>query len=143
LALTAPKKRKLVLIKLVFRVFGVIPLCDKYATMQVALSEIETFMCDYGAHHSLVIYPYMPLIIFDFDNCLAPGNSVGEDILLPLFDVIESDKSNDLTPSMRQEMRLDFWRKPLDYIVEKYKFSEHCVLGISRSLIPASRSPQF
>ena len=125
MALTAPKKRKLVLIRLVFRVFDVIPLCDKCATMQVALSEIETFMCDYGAHHSLVIYPYMPLIIFDFDNCLAPGNSVGEDILLPLFDVIESDKSNDLTPSMRQEMRLDFWRKPLDYIVEKYKFSEH------------------
>ena len=56
MALTASKKRKLVLIRLGFRVFGVIPLCDKYATMQVALSEIETFMCDYGAHHLSLIH---------------------------------------------------------------------------------------
>jgi|TARA_X000001388_G_C2228217_1_gene121977 FMN phosphatase YigB (HAD superfamily) len=41
--------------------------------------------------------------------------------LLPLFNVIESDKRNDLTPFLSQEMRLAFWRKPLDYMVEKYK----------------------
>ena len=63
----------------------------------------------------------MPLLIFDFERCLAPNNSVGEDILLPLFNVIESDKRNDLTPFLSQEMRLAFWRKPLDYMVEKYK----------------------
>lgn len=50
----------------------------------------------------------MPLLIFDFDKCLTPSNSVGEDILLPLFTVIESDKRNDLTPSLSQEMRLVF-----------------------------------
>ena len=41
--------------------------------------------------------------------------------MLPLFNVIESDKRNDLTPFLSQEMRLAFWRKPLDYMVEKYK----------------------
>jgi|ETNmetMinimDraft_28_1059901.scaffolds.fasta_scaffold00914_3 putative hydrolase of the HAD superfamily len=55
MALTASKKRKLVLIRLVFRVFGFVPLCDKCATMQGALSEIETFKCAYDARHSLVI----------------------------------------------------------------------------------------
>ena len=41
--------------------------------------------------------------------------------MLPLFNAIESDKRNDLTPSFSQEMRLAVWRKPLDYMVEKYK----------------------
>ena len=27
-----------------------------------------------------------PFISFDFDNCLAPGNAVGENLLAPLFD---------------------------------------------------------
>lgn len=63
----------------------------------------------------------MPLLIFDFERCLAPNNCVGEDILLPLFNAIESDKRNDLTPSLSQEIRLAFWSKPLDYMVEKYK----------------------
>lgn len=58
-------------------------------------------MCDYGVYYFLVIYLYMLLIIFDFDNCLVLGNSVGEDILLFLFDVIELDKSNDLIFFMR------------------------------------------
>ncbi|MHC6647769.1 hypothetical protein ACYTPF_14440 [Alteromonas sp. HB246098] len=63
----------------------------------------------------------MPLLIFDFERCLAPNNSVGEGILLPLFNAIESEKRNDLTPFSSQEMRLALWRKPLDYMVKKYK----------------------
>ncbi len=65
----------------------------------------------------------MRIIIFDFDNCLVPGNAVGEDVLHPLFTLLENSE-NHLSAEQFAEMKADFWRKPLDYIAEKFKFSE-------------------
>ena len=65
-----------------------------------------------------------PFIIFDFDNCLAPGNAVGENLLAPLFDELERLEKHHLSGEQFSAMKFDFWRKPLDKIASAYSFSE-------------------
>ncbi|MEQ5809743.1 hypothetical protein J3369_20240 [Alteromonas sp. NFXS44] len=65
-----------------------------------------------------------PFIIFDFDNCLAPGNAVGENLLAPLFDELERLEKHHLSGEEFSSMKFDFWRKPLDKIASAYSFSE-------------------
>lgn len=63
-------------------------------------------------------------LIFDLDNCLAAANEVGEDLFEPAFEAIRNANRGALTPEELEQAIDECWRHPLDFVAEKFGFSE-------------------
>ena len=63
-------------------------------------------------------------IIFDLDNCLAAANEVGEHLFEPAFEAIRNANRGTLTAEQLAEAFKECWRHPLDFVAEKFGFSQ-------------------
>jgi putative hydrolase of the HAD superfamily len=63
-------------------------------------------------------------VIFDLDNCLAPSDEAGEQILAPTFDAIRKANHGTLDSETLEEAFEESWRSALDKVAEKYGFSK-------------------
>jgi putative hydrolase of the HAD superfamily len=62
-------------------------------------------------------------LIFDLDNCLAPANEVGEDLVEPAFDAIRTANRGTVPEGTLREAFSECWRHPFDWVAQKYGFS--------------------
>ena len=63
-------------------------------------------------------------LIFDLDNCLAAANEVGEQLVEPAFAAIRAANRGTLSEAALSEAISECWRHPLDFVAEKYGFSD-------------------
>jgi FMN phosphatase YigB (HAD superfamily) len=68
-------------------------------------------------------------IIFDLDNCLAAANEVGEHLFEPAFEAIRNANSGTLTAEELAEAFKECWRDPLDFVAEKFGFSQEMLIA--------------
>jgi FMN phosphatase YigB (HAD superfamily) len=62
-------------------------------------------------------------LIFDLDNCVAASKEVGEDLLEPAFDAIRQANRGQVSGDDLQKAFTDMWRYALDWVAERYGFS--------------------
>ena len=63
-------------------------------------------------------------IIFDLDNCLSAADEPGKGLLEPVFDAIRRVNHGRLSNEALADAFSDCWRHPLDFVAEKYAFTE-------------------
>lgn len=66
-------------------------------------------------------------LIFDLDNCIASAKAVGEDLYEPVFSAIREESNGRYDEDELQNMFFDIWRHPLDWVAEKYEFTDRMV----------------
>jgi FMN phosphatase YigB (HAD superfamily) len=74
-------------------------------------------------------------IIFDLDNCLAPATAVGEALYEPAFDAIRMLNRGTLSQERLKQALEDIWRHPLDWVAQRYGFSDEMLAGAWRFFI--------
>ena len=62
--------------------------------------------------------------IFDLDNCLAPADEVGRELLEPMFAAIRRATSGRLPDSALERAFEDCWRLPLEVVAQTHGFSD-------------------
>ncbi len=73
-------------------------------------------------------------IIFDLDNCLAAANEVGEQLFAPAIDAIRKANHGALSEESLSKAFADCWKHPLDWVANKYGFSEEMLAAGSQVL---------
>jgi putative hydrolase of the HAD superfamily len=63
-------------------------------------------------------------IVFDLDNCLAPADEVGRELLEPMFAAIRGANNGRLSDEQIAAAFDDCWRLPLDAVAHKHRFSD-------------------
>jgi FMN phosphatase YigB (HAD superfamily) len=63
-------------------------------------------------------------IIFDLDNCIAPANEPGDDLLAPTFEAIRRANQGHMPAERLEHALAECWRHPLDWVAREYGFSE-------------------
>ena len=63
-------------------------------------------------------------IIFDLDNCLAPADEGGRELLGPVFAAIRAANNGRLPDQQLRAAFDDCWRLPLYAVAHKYRFSD-------------------
>lgn len=63
-------------------------------------------------------------IIFDFDNCMAPADEPGRDLLAPTFEAIRCANKGHLPADRLEHALAECWRHPLDWVAREYGFSD-------------------
>ncbi|MGA9577825.1 MAG: HAD family hydrolase [Terrimicrobiaceae bacterium] len=66
-------------------------------------------------------------LIFDLDNCLAPANEVGEQLVEPAFTAIRNANRGTVSEETLREAFSECWRHPFDFVAAKYGFSNEMV----------------
>ena len=62
--------------------------------------------------------------IFDLDNCLAPADEVGRDLLEPMFAAVRRANGGRLPDVALERALEDCWRLPLDAVAKAHGFSD-------------------
>jgi FMN phosphatase YigB (HAD superfamily) len=76
--------------------------------------------------------------IFDLDNCLAPADEVGRDLLEPMFAAIRQTNDGRLTNPALERALEDCWRLPLDAVASGHGFSAEMLAAgwaVARDLV--------
>jgi putative hydrolase of the HAD superfamily len=68
-------------------------------------------------------------IIFDLDNCLAPADEVGRELLEPMFAAIRGANNGRVSDEQIAAAFDDCWRLPLDAVARKYQFSDEMLMA--------------
>jgi FMN phosphatase YigB (HAD superfamily) len=68
--------------------------------------------------------PVIRAVIFDLDNCLAPADEVGRDLLEPMFAAIRRTNNARLSHLALERAFEDCWRLPLDAVAQAHGFSD-------------------
>jgi FMN phosphatase YigB (HAD superfamily) len=63
-------------------------------------------------------------IIFDLDNCLAPADEIGRDLLEPMFVAIRRANKGHLSTAILERALAECWRSPLDAVAHEHGFSD-------------------
>jgi FMN phosphatase YigB (HAD superfamily) len=63
-------------------------------------------------------------IIFDLDNCLAPADEVGRQLLEPVFAAVRAAHDGTLAPDALEAALEECWFHPLDVVAAKHGFSD-------------------
>jgi putative hydrolase of the HAD superfamily len=63
-------------------------------------------------------------IIFDLDNCIAPADEAGEDLLAPTLEAIRRTNKGHLPAERLEQALAACWRHPLDWVAREYGFSD-------------------
>jgi FMN phosphatase YigB (HAD superfamily) len=71
-----------------------------------------------------VDHPVIRALIFDLDNCLAPADEEGRDLLEPMFAAIRRANHSRLTHLALERAFEDCWRLPLDAVARAHGFSD-------------------
>lgn len=79
-------------------------------------------------------YKDIQAIIFDLDNCLAPGKAVGNDFFDAVFNLWSDDRTSHLSEKDIENAVADFWVHPTDWVAKKYGFSEILIRATFRQL---------
>lgn len=66
----------------------------------------------------------MRAIIFDLDNCLAPADEVGPELLEPVFAAVRAANHGALTSDALDAAFRDCWVHAFDHIAERYRFTD-------------------
>lgn len=77
-----------------------------------------------AASATYVIFPFMRGIIFDLDNCLAPADEPGRQLLEPVFSAIRAANEGTLAPDALEAALEECWFHPLDTVAAKHDFSD-------------------
>ncbi|MFT3762424.1 MAG: HAD family hydrolase [Pseudoxanthomonas sp.] len=64
------------------------------------------------------------VLIFDFDNCLAPATEVGEELFRPAFDAMRRANAGRLSEERLARAFADVWRLPLDVVASRHGFPD-------------------
>ena len=62
-------------------------------------------------------------IIFDLDNCLAPSDELGRDLLDPVFAAVRAANHGRLSEEELEAAFRDCWRYGFDRVVKEHRFS--------------------
>src|SRR5690606_13665906 len=68
--------------------------------------------------------PMKTALIFDLDNCLAAATEVGEDLYAPAFEAMRQANQGRVPDAALEQAFADVWRHPLDWVAERYGFSD-------------------
>jgi putative hydrolase of the HAD superfamily len=63
-------------------------------------------------------------VIFDLDNCLAPADELGRELLELMFAAIRRANQGRVSEAALERAFSDSWRLPLDVVAGKYEFSD-------------------
>lgn len=63
-------------------------------------------------------------VIFDLDNCMAPADEAGGDLLAPTFEAIRRANRGHLSADRLEQALAECWRHPLDRVAREYGFSD-------------------
>jgi FMN phosphatase YigB (HAD superfamily) len=63
-------------------------------------------------------------IIFDLDNCLAPSDEPGRDLLAPVFSAVRAANHGRLSEDKLEAAFRDCWRYGFDKVAEEHGFSD-------------------
>ena len=66
----------------------------------------------------------MRTIIFDLDNCLAPANEVGEELLDPVFAAVRAANQGVLAPDALEAALRECWVHAFDFVAAQHGFTE-------------------
>jgi FMN phosphatase YigB (HAD superfamily) len=66
----------------------------------------------------------MHAIIFDLDNCLAPADEVGHQLLEPVFATVRDENDGALAPETLDAAFRDCWIHAFDHVAKRYGFTD-------------------
>ena len=62
-------------------------------------------------------------IIFDLDNCLAPADEPGRELLAPVFDAVRRSNNGSVPEAALREAFEACWFQPFDHVAEVHGFT--------------------
>ena len=68
--------------------------------------------------------PMAQAIIFDLDNCLAPADAAGPELMAPMFAAIRQANRGLLSEATLERAFKECWRSSLDVVAAMHGFSE-------------------
>jgi FMN phosphatase YigB (HAD superfamily) len=75
-------------------------------------------------------------VLFDLDNCLAPADAPGRELLDPMFAAIRAAADGHLSPAALERAFADCWSLPFDQVAHRHGFSAAMLEAAWRVAVP-------